>query len=137
MVVDRLNRTYEQRDWVREIHVVACGGECKELLVWIDREWKGDYSITCREDGGSLSFGWREIRLSKPALPDSANFKFIFEPGKSLLKAGVLNILCERFGLVKLARFTQLLSFRDFISRDEARKRLGPLSEMGKNGEII
>ena len=114
MVVERLNNTYEQRDWVREIHVVACGGECKELLVWIDREWKGDYSITCREDGGSLSFGGREIRLSKPALPESANFKYIFEPGKSITKAGVLNILCERFDLVKLARFTQLLSFRDF-----------------------
>ena len=136
MVVERLNNTYEQRDWVREIHVVACGGECKELLVWIDREWKGDYSITCREDGGSLSFGGREIRLSKPALPESANFKYIFEPGKSITKAGVLNILCERFGLVKLARFTQLLSFRDFISRDEPQKRLGPLCGMGKLFEV-
>ena len=147
MVVERINQTYEKHleaisgsgwngDWVREIHVVACGGECKELLVWLDREWKGDYSVTCREDGGSLSFGRREIRSSKPVLPESANFKYVFEPGKSIMKAGVLNILCERFDLVKLARFTQLLSFRDFISRDEAQKRLGPLSGMGKLFEV-
>ena len=28
----------------REVHIVATGGECKELLVWMDREWAGDYS---------------------------------------------------------------------------------------------
>jgi hypothetical protein len=33
----------------REVHVVACGGECKELLIWMDREWQGAYSITAVE----------------------------------------------------------------------------------------
>ena len=147
MVVERIDRTYEKYlesvsgsgwngNWVREIHVVACGGECKELLVWIDREWKGDYSVTCREDGGSMSFELEEIRSSKPSLPESANFKYVFEPGKSLLKAGVLNVLCGRLGLVKLARFTQLLSFPDFISRNEAQERLGTLVGMGKLFEV-
>ncbi|MBR5660519.1 MAG: hypothetical protein IKW99_03105 [Bacteroidales bacterium] len=147
MVVERIDRAYEKHlesvsgsgwngNWVREIHVVACGGECKELLVWIDRDWKGDYSVICREDGGALAFELEEIRSSKPSLPESANFKFVFEPGKSLLKAGVLNALCERSGLVKLARFTQLLSFRDFISRDEALERLGALAGMGKLFEV-
>ncbi len=121
MVVERLNHSYEAAlmeggsegwngNWVREIHVVASGGECKELLVWMDRDWKGEYSVTCREDGGSLLFTSEEIRSSKAFLPEAVDFKYIFEPGKSLAKAGVFNALCSRFGLVKLARSTNLFS---------------------------
>ena len=122
MAVERLNRSYETAlmedgsegwngNWVREVHVVASGGECKELLVWMDRDWKGEYSVTCREDGGSLLFTSEEIRSSKAVLPEAVDLKYVFEPGKSLAKAGVFNALCSRFGLVKLARSTNLLSW--------------------------
>ena len=43
----------------REVHVVASGGECKELLIWMDREWQGEYVITAVElhnDGSADSF---------------------------------------------------------------------------------
>jgi SAM-dependent methyltransferases related to tRNA (uracil-5-)-methyltransferase len=30
---------------VREVHVVASGGECKELLFVLDREWEGEHSV--------------------------------------------------------------------------------------------
>ena len=33
----------------REVHIVATGGECKELLIWMDREWSGEYTITAVE----------------------------------------------------------------------------------------
>ncbi len=33
----------------REVHIVATGGECKELLIWMDREWAGEYTITAVE----------------------------------------------------------------------------------------
>ena len=39
MVCDRLGTT------CREVHIVATGGECKELLIWMDREWNGIYSV--------------------------------------------------------------------------------------------
>ena len=39
MVCSRLGRT------CREVHVVATGGECKELLIWMDREWDSEYTI--------------------------------------------------------------------------------------------
>ena len=29
----------------REVHVVAAGGECKELLIWMDREWNNEPAI--------------------------------------------------------------------------------------------
>ena len=126
MVVERIDHRYEGHlesakgsgwngNWVREIHVVSSGGECKELLVWVDREWKGEYSVICREDGGTLSFGVGEIKAAKPKFPDAVYFKYLFEPGKSLSKAGVWNVLCERFGLAKLARSTNLFTLRDVV----------------------
>ena len=132
MVVERLNHSYEAAlmeggseewngNWVREIHVVASGGECKELLVWMDREWKGEYGVTCREDGGSLLFSSEEIRSSKAVLPEAVDLKYIFEPGKSLAKAGVFNALCSRFGLVKLARSTNLFSSPSHVILSEAK----------------
>ena len=43
MVCNRLGKT------CREVHVVATGGECKELLIWMDREWCGEYEIVAIE----------------------------------------------------------------------------------------
>ena len=46
----------------REVHVVASGGECKELLIWMDREWSREYVITAVElhnDGSADSFCFR------------------------------------------------------------------------------
>jgi hypothetical protein len=43
MVCSRLGHT------CREVHIVAAEGECKELLVWMDREWNDEYSITAVE----------------------------------------------------------------------------------------
>ena len=121
LVVEQLDRSYEEYlekssgtgwngRWVREVHVVSTGGECKELLVWMDREWNGDYSVTCREDGSAILFEAGEIAGAKPVFPESTYMKYLFEPGKSLSKAGVANALCGRFGLVRLARSTNLFA---------------------------
>ena len=143
MVVERLDRTYESfldenhkggwnGQWVREVHVVASGGECKELLILLDREWRNGYSLTCREDGGTLTFTSEEIADAKAVYPDSTFARIIFEPGKSLTKAGVSNAVCERFGLVKLARFTHLYTIGEPLSDSELEQRTAPLKDFGK-----
>lgn len=143
MAVERLDRSYESfledtsgdgwnGQWVREIHVVASGGECKELLILMDREWKGGYSLTCREDGKTLTFKPEEITKAKAGYPDSTFARIIFEPGKSLTKAGVSNAICERFGLVKLARFTHLYTISEPLSDSESEQRTAPLKDFGK-----
>ena len=143
MVVERLDRTYESfldenhkggwnGQWVREVHVVASCGECKELLILLDREWRNGYSLTCREDGGTLTFTSEEIAGAKAVYPDSTFARIIFEPGKSLTKAGVFNAVCERFGLVKLARFTHLYTIGEPLSDSELEQRTAPLKDFGK-----
>lgn len=143
MAVERLDRTYEEYlekasgkgwngQWVREVHVVASGGECKELLILLDREWNEGYSLTCREDGKTLTFKPEEITKAKAGYPDSTFARIIFEPGKSLTKAGVSNAICERFGLVKLARFTHLYTISEPLSDSESEQRTAPLKDFGK-----
>lgn len=143
MAVERLDRTYEEYlekasgkgwngQWVREVHVVASGGECKELLILLDGEWNEGYSLTCREDGKTLTFKPEEITKAKAGYPYSTFARIIFEPGKSLTKAGVSNAICERFGLVKLARFTHLYTISEPLSDSESEQRTAPLKDFGK-----
>ena len=61
---------------VREVHVVAAGGECKELLFLLDREWNGSPSTFVVEggavmeipDGPSTGSG----TVSSPVIPSEA-----------------------------------------------------------------
>jgi hypothetical protein len=41
---------------VREVHAVAAEGECKELLLLLDREWTGGYTLTAYDSGATLTW---------------------------------------------------------------------------------
>ena len=91
---------------VREVHVVAAGGECKELLFLLDREWSGGYSTTVVEGGAVMEIpgqAGNDVRMGLPGPGD-----VLFEPGKALAKAGAFNLPCVRFGLAKLGHHTHL-----------------------------
>ncbi|MGM9762649.1 MAG: hypothetical protein ACI3ZQ_01350 [Candidatus Cryptobacteroides sp.] len=92
----------------REVHVVATGGECKELLIWLDREWSGEYSICVCEEGACFRFGPADEKSAKARyaaeLPSAGTF--LFEPGKALMKAGAFNLLSEKFGIAKIGKST-------------------------------
>jgi hypothetical protein len=123
MVCDRLGRK------CREVHVVAAGGECKELLVWMDRQWDGDYTIHAVElhkdcEPGIFSFAPAEEKicsvvagkipgLGSEGLPHGPGEStlYLFEPGKALMKAGAFNLVAERFGLSKLGKSTHYYIF--------------------------
>ena len=105
MVCKRLGET------CREVHVIATGGECKELLIWMDREWNNGYRIIATEihqDGTSVTFTFTpsEENSSQAIFINSAQKKFLFEPGKALMKAGAYNLISSRFGIEKLGRST-------------------------------
>ena len=99
---------------VREVHVVGAGGECKELLIWLQRGWKNGYTIvSCDADSQrcALRFSPAEETGATPSfLPDADRLEggWLFEPSAAVLKAGCFNLLCSRLGLQKFARFTHL-----------------------------
>lgn len=104
MLLDRLG------EQCRELHILASGGECKELLVLMDREFRGEYSVTTVSGASQMTFGLGDLRQAVPHFLSSASAlhpgAVLYEPGKALMKAGAFDIICERFPLEKLARFT-------------------------------
>ena len=116
---------------VKEVHVVAAGGECKELLFLLDRDWEGTPATFIVEGGavmeipdgpsttltgsatGSGTVSPLVISTGAPSLVISTGAKrsgeiWLFEPGKALLKAGAFDLPCARFGLTKLGQHTHL-----------------------------
>lgn len=94
----------------REIHILASGGECKEIIVLLDRESEGECTVTAGTPLSVMQFGYEELRNAVPRSLSSADSIFpgavLYEPGKALMKAGAFNVLCERFPLEKLSQFT-------------------------------
>ncbi len=130
MVCQRLGST------CREVHVVAAGGECKELLIWMDREWNNEAAIISVEiQSQTLShhpffrFTVSEEkavqptydgRLTSPELKEGC----LFEPGKALMKAAPFNLIASRFGICKLGRSTHYY-MTDDLEKAEELKRYG------------
>ena len=110
----------KQLGCVKEVHVVAADGECKELLLVLEKDWVGPYSITIVEDNAVLEIPGQardegndvlDERVSslipafEPGSPDQE--ASLFEPGKAMLKAGAFELPC-RYGLAKLGQHTHL-----------------------------
>jgi hypothetical protein len=114
---------------VREVHVVSTGGECKELLFLLDRDWEGACSTFVVEDEAVMEIpgqagndmngqaGNDEAPLVIPSVAKESVLSTgakrsgeicLFEPGKALLKAGAFDLPCARFGLTKLGQHTHL-----------------------------
>lgn len=122
MVAEKLGRQCS------ELHVVASGGECKELLAVLDRDFHGECRIVVcsdagRADRGIFSFTRTEERAA-PAVfvsgeEEASRSPFLFEPGKALLKSGAFNLISSRFGIKKLSRSTHLYLFDDGSTASE------------------
>ena len=96
----------QQLGSVKEVHVVAAEGECKELLLLLEAGYEGAYRLFVYESGIPCEI--LSHRACGPAQNDSNHpGSFLFEPGKALLKAGAFDWPCQ-FGLTKLGRHTHL-----------------------------
>lgn len=97
---------------VREVHVVAAGGECKELLLLLEKGHEGPYRLFVVEDGAVQEIPGQagdDASVANNGLSglERPSARFLFEPGKALLKAGAFDWPC-RLGLRKLGRHTHL-----------------------------
>ena len=134
MVCERLGNS------CREVHVVAAGGECKELLIWMDRDWAGEYTTKAVElhdsDETIFSFKPSEERNSpistadRKMVTDICSY-FLFEPGKALMKSGAFNLICNRFGINKLGKSSH------YYILPEKEYRSGILKGLGKTFKIL
>ena len=127
MVCERLGKT------CREVHVVTFEGECKELLIWMDGEWNDGYSITAAElpsgypakEAATLKFMPEEEKSENADFATEIG-EYLFEPGKSLTKAGAFNVTSRYFQIPKLGKSTHYYTTSD-ESKVEELKRHGKL----------
>lgn len=114
------------RQWVRQVHIVSVGGECKELLVLLSRQGEG-LRLVCANDDDIFEVS-HPLSFSSPSLfPDQYSLfalsspLYLFEPNASIMKAGCFSELSERFGIRQIAHNSHLFisdsSIEDFPGR--------------------
>ena len=86
---------------IKEIHILAVGNECKELLLIISRDYDGEPQIFCVNDNHSFSFCLKEEKDAVCSFSEDVK-EYLYEPNVSLLKAGAFNLLSTRYKLEKL-----------------------------------
>ena len=104
---------------IKEIHIVEADGECKELLLLMDKEFSGDsplVTVASLRDNRSLSFFYGEESGAEAKFvekTDSLSGLQLFEPGKALMKSGAFKLISSRYGLQKLDRHTHLYAAKE------------------------
>lgn len=100
---------------VSEVHAVSVKGECKELLFVLDRLYEGKpvyYAVnlglsnqvfTCTHEEKNRAL----LRVASEH-EASACATYIYEPHASILKAGLQDVLCERYAVEKLNPMSNL-----------------------------
>lgn len=107
------------REWVREVHIVSAGGECKELLVVLSRQGEG-LLLVCENDGMRFAVSREGAEANKSYEPHEPHkphrphqplpLSFLYEPNASVMKAGCFSELCQRFGVSQLAPNSHLFA---------------------------
>lgn len=113
---DRCRRATD-RTCLKHIQAVGFGGECKELLCVIDRDWDGPSSISAIMLGrnGDITAEWS----TPPDMQDGFSCRIaeeneleagriLLNPEAVLLKTGLQDLICRSVHVSKLERFTQL-----------------------------
>lgn len=109
---------------VKEVHVVAAGGECKELLLLLERGWSAPYSLRLYSSGSVLPLGEADLAWTGiPCIPEAG--WWLFDPGKALLKAGAFALPCYRFGMSKIERHTHI-----YVSPEPVPEQLRPFGRV-------
>ena len=100
---------------VSEVHVVSVKGECKELLFVLDKLYEGnpvyyavnlglsDQVFICTHEEKNRAL----LRVASEHVA-SASATCIYEPHASILKAGLQDVLCERYAVEKLHPMSNL-----------------------------
>ncbi len=105
---------------VAEIHIVSVANECKELLILLAADHKGESTIHCVNDNQHLTYTPSEGDVPA-AIAESDNATFIYEPNASIMKAGCFGLLTQRYPVKALAPDSHLFvsseQIKDFPGR--------------------
>lgn len=128
------------QDMVREVHIVSVGGECKELLLVLSKDFAGDgMRVACVDispkadavgrygksmfeyvigNGGSSHAIQRCGAVQLHALNAELKIqdtKYLYEPNASIMKAGCFGELSEACGVEAVSSNSHLFMSRDMV----------------------
>ncbi|MCF0198156.1 MAG: hypothetical protein HUK02_02385 [Bacteroidaceae bacterium] len=120
---------------VSEVHVVGAQGECKDLLLVLQR---GAHEVTyhCADLGAtpSLVVAKETERHTAPRVTDGVG-AYLYEPNACVLKAGLQDVLCERYGVGKLHAMSHLFTSDEAVAAFPGRgfrvEQVGDFSKQG------
>ena len=98
---------------VKEVHVVEADGECKELLLILEKGFKGQYGLFLYANASVAEITWTQPGndggedLYHCRRESAISDKVLFVPGKGLMKTGAFR-WPETFGLKQLAASTHM-----------------------------
>lgn len=130
-------------DTVREVHIVAVGGECKELLVLMSRKGTGrrlwcvnDGSVFMVEDrDGTFRECPQEERGGHEDWGEPQAGMFLYEPNGAIMKGGCFEAVAARFGVRAVARNSHLFVSRESVGEFPGRAfRIEGVTTMNKRG---
>lgn len=103
---------------VKEVHVVAVANECKELVIILESGFSAPIRVVCvnlSTNQPAVSFTLDEENESQLILADGVS-NYLYEPNAALMKAGCFKLLCQRFGVYKLHKNSNLYTSKHFVS---------------------
>ena len=90
---------------VKEVHVVEADGECKELLLMLEKDYEGEYGLYLYANGAVSEIPCRARNEEK--WTENGDGNVLFVPGKGLMKTGAF-WWPETFGMKQLAASTHM-----------------------------
>ena len=114
-----ISKALKELKHVSEVHVVAVGNECKELLFIMERDFEGEPVITC----ANLQTGQPKVQFmmdcfASLAMTDSASavLSYLYEPNAALMKAGCFDYLSQHYDVHQLHRNSHLFTSEQLVS---------------------
>ena len=123
---------------VREVHIVATGNECKELLLVLGQQVHEEPSaprVFCVNDNQRIDYDsaayTQGLRIGGKPLPEAKNY--LYEPNASIMKAGCFDLVEERFGVTQVGPsshlFVSATPVADFPGRGLAIEAIGGMNK--------
>ena len=123
---------------VREVHIVATGNECKELLLVLGQQVHEEPSaprVFCVNDNQRIDYDsaayTQGLRIGGKPLPEVKNY--LYEPNASIMKAGCFDLVEERFGVMQIGPSSHLFvseqQIADFPGRGFAIEAVGSMNK--------
>lgn len=108
-----LHRAIKGLGCVSETHIVADGGECKELLLVLKPDAENT-NIYCIDGQQQFVFTAEEETAALPTYTSEIK-SYIYEPCAAILKAGAFKLVAERYQLEKLHPNSHLYTSEQFV----------------------